>query len=418
MATETQFGGGRMGGVPLNAGGEVQQPFTNIPQGPISRILLKVAFSLLSTAAAFAMVVNTTASAAAEGVDDLDLLLNAMFTSLRLFWDPNSIAGTLTPAQWRTVLGLFNQRDFTGTVVNGVSVPISSGSAKALYVTLTFPVTLDMYFDDGAIFANGSARLKTGAMAYTSGASLTPTVVLANGSAVVSGLSIDLKTESGAGTSGDIGHLWRVQRRLNLSNVYTFEERVMRLALLDILPAATNPGGPTNVGPYELWTPDVFATRYQGERLNAGGYDVTARCTPYLWVEKSRKFLDFAATSGDELRIDITSGVSSVGVYDIQAIPPDSSQVQAVATHVGGGGETHVTHPAPASLPPGYPIPAALAHLLPIRVQAGSAPTTAGGAATNHATAQGVANAAAKRQAVGQAAKAKGGFLARIMGRN
>lgn len=390
----SQYGGGRMGGVALPASGTVTQNFSNIPKGPVSRLFLTLTLSLISTAAAFAAVVSTAGSAAAEGVDDLDLLLNAIFNFFTLYWEAGNQCGSLTPAQWRTVLGLFNQSDFSGGFLNGTSIPVSTGSAKQVNIVLPIPVSLENYFEDGGIFANGSNRLETGQLDYNIKA-LTPTVVMANGSAVVSGLSVSLLAESGAGTENDIGHTWKVNRQANLSTVYQFGPG-MRIALLDAAPAPSNACTAYNVEDFQLWTPTAFQTKYQQERLNFGGYDVTQRCTPLLWIGRNRKFTDFVAQLGVAPKVDAVSGVSSLTVYDIVSVPPAPAAIERVSTKAGGGGQVTITHPTPRSLPPGTPIPAELAPLLPVRVMPG---TPAGGANTGvAATPAGAAAAQTKKQ--------------------
>lgn len=367
-----QYGGGRMGGVALAAGGTVVQNFLNMPVGPVEALILTISVALKSSAAAFAAVVSTSGSASAEGIDDMDLILNALFTLLTMNVDPSTPVGTLTPAQWRTILGLLNQRDIYSTFTNGVSVPISSGSATTFKFMVRLPISLQQYFVDGGIFRNGSQRMKAGDIQYTMASSLTPTVVCANGSAVVqAGMSVAIEPEFGAGSEADIGMTWNVKRLSSLPTSYDLGEG-MRLAILDTTAVASSAVSSFQVGNYNLWQPSSFGAKYAAERLAAGGYDITARCTPLVWIEPNRKFMEFLAMLGAANKIDAVSGVSSLTVYDVRAIGAAPDQVARVATQVGGGGPTTQAAPTPASLPPGTAIPAALQGFLPTRILPGS----------------------------------------------
>lgn len=366
-----QFGGGNMGGVNLVASNDATQDFRNTPKGPIDYFLLTIGFSLLSTGAAFALVVDTEGSAAAEGVDDLDLILNAVFLRLTMLWDPGHQAFALTPAQLRTILGLFNQRDFLGTMDNADQVPVSTGSATAFSIVLKIPVALIDYFDDGNIFRNGSTRLSTGSMIYSCKSSLTPNVVLANGTAAVSGMSVSMAGFNGAGSEHDVGMTWTVKRPANLPTQYAMAEGI-RLAVLDSNPVDTSAVTNWVVAGYaQLLTPAQLGARYQGNRLRAGGFDITKRATPLLYVERERQFHDWLGHKGRDLEINAVSGVSSLTVYDVLAISPPPAVVADVSREAGKGGPVTIVRPTPATIQPGTPIPPALQDLVPFRIQPG-----------------------------------------------
>jgi hypothetical protein len=368
---------------------------------------LTVAMSLKSSGSAFTGVVDTGESAASEGTDDLDLLLNALLTSIAFYPEAETLAGTLTPAQWRTVLGFMNGRDFDGTLKNSFSVPSSVSSAAAYKVIIPFPVSLEQLFEDGNIFSNGSQRLMTGRFEYQVGASLTPSVVLANGTAAVSAFSLALTAETGAGTEADVGNLWKVVRSLNLPTVWQFSDQI-RVGLLDTNPVATNPVTTYNITNYDMWGPSDFGGKYQAERLNPTGYDVTARCTPVQWIEPKRTIQDFAAYIGQVTKVDATSGSSSLSFYDIVVLPTSALAVQRVSQQVGAGGSVDTSHPSPKSLPPGSAVPGALQSFLPVRIApAGTA--SGGGSVTTHSNAQSAGASALAKQAntarTGQAIK-------------
>jgi hypothetical protein len=364
-----QFGGGRLGGVALQAGGLVEQNFVNMPVGPIDILYLILSFSLISTAAAFTAVVDTGSSAAAEGTDDMDLLLNALMTTLTIYADPQSLQGALSLPQWRTVLGLFNIRDFDGSFINGSAIPISTGTAAKFTVAIPIPYNLKNYFHDGGTFHQGSDRMKLGEFDYQSGASLTPTVVLANGSAVVSAYSQAVFAQAGNGTEHDVGPVFQVKRLLNLPTVYDFDAGE-RLGMLMTTPASTNAATAINVGPYELWSPAQFQAQYQADQLYQGaGFDITARATPIIWIQRTRRFQDFLATLGESIRVDIVSGLSALSVYDIKVLTAGAPLIQQLSQSIGAGGAVSV---ATLSPPSGQNVPPAISTLANQRILPGS----------------------------------------------
>lgn len=395
-----QFGGGRLGGVALSAGGLVEQNFLNMPVGPIALLYLIFAFSLKSSGSSFTLVIDTGSSAAAEGTDDMDLLLNALMTTLTIYADPQSLQGAMSLPQWRTVLGLFNIRDFDGSLTNGSTVPSSGSSATAFTVAVPIPYDLSNYFFDGSVFHQGSTRLSLGEFDYTSGASLTPSVVCANGTAVVSAYSISVFAQAGRGTEHDVGAVWQVKRLLNLPTVYDFDVGE-RLGMLMTTPASTNGASAVNVGPYELWTPAQFQAQYQSEQLWQGsGFDITARCTPILWIARNRRLQDFLSSLGESIRVDVVSGLSALSVYDIKALPASPDLVQQVSTKVGAGGPVST---ATLSPPSGQNVPSAIQPLanqriLPGQINATNVTTHSGPTGAASAQATNVAQAGALAQ--------------------
>lgn len=370
-STGGQFGGGKLGGVALSAGAMVPQDFRALPHTSIRDLVLSVNFSVRNAANSTTnLSISTGSSAASEGTDDLDLIMNAIFTTLTVYWDPQNMAFALTPAQLRTILGLFNQRDFAGAI-QGLSaanaVPASSSSAKATSVVIDIPISLKKFFEDGDIFKSGSRRLNDGSIQYTAGASLTPAVVCANATINVTAVSVNLYALAGAGDENDVGNLWKVERKASLPTIYEFDPRP-RLCMLDTAPASTNAVSSYNIGPFGLVDPTTLQGKYQMEQLPAGGFDITARCTPLFYPDKWRKFLDFQAVLGEVTKIEAISGVSTLTLYDIIMIPPTQEAVQSVAQRAGAGGPVNLEHPTPSSLPPGTAVPPALVHALPTRI--------------------------------------------------
>jgi len=385
-----QLGGQSLGSFALAAGGQIVLPFYPMPDGHVDVMYLTIGFSAKSSAAAFAAVVSTGTSAASEGTDDLDLILNALFPGHSMYYDASTdMFVNHSSAQARTLLGLTQVRDFAGNFTNGVSIPISSGSATAFNVVIAIPISLRRMFAHGKIFGQGSARLKTGRYQLLVGASLSPSVVLANGTAAISAVTATMYVKNGIGTPGDIGPTLNCTRVLSQPTVPLLDSQI-RLALLDILPAGTNATTAYNINDLLLVTPAVLQAEYQDNQFVLGNaFDVTARCTPLLWTPYDRNLLDFTAVTQQKNFVQATSGVTSISYYDITMRPTTSAVATHVATQIGGGGSVALSHPSP--LPPGTQIPSGLAALFPTRISSGAqapagstkaaAPTAAGNAA-------------------------------------
>jgi hypothetical protein len=408
-AGSVNYGSNRMGGVALPASGAAAQNFYNMPHGAIDALVLHISMGLISTAAAFNLAVYTGASAQAEGNDDIDKILNGIFNSWTLFWDNSNLCGTLTPAQWRTILGNFNKRDFGGTLVNGASCPISSGAATTFHLEIPIPVSLRRHFFDGAMFTNGSERLKNGSLTYDVKA-LTPTVTCVAGSAVVSAVSVELKVIHAAGEAGDVGPTWRVTRTLGYPTTHKLPPADGgRLFVADVLVPASNTATNINFGEATNWTPLDFGNEYEMNKLQVGGFAVNARCTPYLYIADDARFADFEKLVNHPIHWDMI-GPSSVGIYDVEAVAPTAQAHAEVATRIGGGGNVAELNPTVHSLPVGSAIPATLAHMAPRRV----VPVGAGVSGARISTPQLQAQRVTNRQTSAATAKSA---LTRLLGR-
>lgn len=407
-----QFGGGKVGGPALTNSTMVPQDFRSFPPGSLRDILVTINLSVRNNANATTQLsISTGASAASEGTDDLDLIANALFTTLTMNWDTETQAFSLTPAQLRTVLGLFNIRDFAGAIQGLTatnSVPASASSVKATNIVIDIPVSLKKYFEDGDIFKNGSVRMRDGNLQYTGGATVTGTtaVVCANATINVTAVSINVYVVLGSGSEGDVGHVWKVERKAGVQTIYKFDPR-LRIALLDVTPVTSNVVSAYNVGPLGLLDPVSAGAKYQMDKLPANsGFDITARCTPLIYLENNRKFLDMQAMLGSITGIEAVSGVSSLTLIDITDVPPTPQAVATVSQVVGAGGAVSIQYPTPSSLPPGSNIPGALGSHLPQRILPGSA----GGATSANAAAAGTrtANGLQKTNAFGQMLRSRG----------
>jgi len=380
----TQRGGCQLGSPTVTNGGMTVQPLRDLKPGAYKAFDIALSFLMKSTAAAFNLVVGLGSAMVAEGSDDLDLVLNAILGSLQVRWDSENYCGILTPAQWRTVLAFMNLKDFvTSGFQNGTSCPISSGAAAAVKITMRIPIGLSALFNDGNIFVNGSERLKEGEIDYLWGATAAGTtpVVLANGTANITAVSVLVYAHGATGSASDIGNVWQVVRKAGLPSTVTLDPRP-RLAVFDTQPAGGNPTTQYNVGPYSLLTPAVAQSNYQNERLPAGGADITARATPLIWPAEHTSVEDLSAEIGSELRVESVSGQSTLTLTDIVILQPTPQAVGAVAQRTGAGGPTVLQHPTPRSVPAGMSVSPAAAAFLPVRVSPGSgAPSATGSAA-------------------------------------
>jgi len=222
-------------------------------------------------------------------------------------------------------------------------------------------------------------------------------VVCANGTAVVSAFGISVTAETGNGTKNDIGMTWRVKRQPSLP-AQSQLENVMRIGLLDADPAATNAATLYNVGEFNAWAPSDFQAKYQAERLQTGGFDITARCTPLDTISRDTSIYDLQARLGRSNRVDVLAGKNTITVYDFQLIQPPASIAAKVAQSVGAGGDTTTDHPTLPSIPPGTPVPGHLGSLLPIRITPGKASSSSIGSKSHAQTPDQVAAGVASKQ--------------------
>jgi hypothetical protein len=367
------IGNSRLAGPALVAGNASEVDLRDVDPGYIDCFRVRMNFTLCDTVnpgAGFAAVVL---NGAAEGVDDTDRLLNAMYQNLSLYWESGNVAyNGLTPAQLRSMLIAMNRRDLEGNFVNGSLIPVHAAPA-AFSITLSVPVSLRQFFDDGDVFGSGSHRMESGRFEFFSAATLTPTVVLANGSADVGGQSITISVQYGDGDASDMGATWRARRVLGLKAQSERFVGATRIFMADVLPVAANTNTAYSFLQYRNTSPRDFADRFQSERLNdGGGYDLTARLTPLLFPSKRSTLDDFTNVASASFVWDVTGPNVNLGIYEIWAVDRDARVAAEVNATVGKGGNTNATHIYPRSIPEGGNIPAHMANLVKIRVRQGA----------------------------------------------
>ena len=367
------IGTSRLAGPALQAGAVSQVQLRDLDPGYVDCLRIHVAFGLVDHAnpgAPFALAVS---NGAAEGVDDCDLLLNGLFTNLSLYWESGNVAfNGLTPAQLRTWLIAANRRDIEGTLTNARQVPAHAGPALAIRATLTIPVSLRQYFDDGDVTGRGSHSLESGRIEFLSTASLTPAIVLTNGTADVSGLSVTIGVQYGDGDASDCGATWRVRRILGLKAQSERFVAATRIFMADVLTSATNTATAYSFLGFRNASPADLGSRFQSDRLqDGGGYDLTTRCTPLLFPSKKTQIADFANVASASFVWDVITPAATIGVYEAWLVDRDPSVAAAVAATIGKGGS--VSHQAiyPRSIPTGGTIPGHLANIVKIRMAQG-----------------------------------------------
>ena len=372
------FGGTRMSTSTLTASGLSQAHLRDLSEGYVDHFNVHITMGLVQSTAGGGFSAVVTAGAT-EGTDDMDLLLNGLFSSMSLYWEAGNVAyNGLTPAQLRTALVLFNRRDLEGTFINGAAIPTGGGSATSYRITLPIPVSLRNYFEDGDIFGSGTHRMYDGRFDFNVGTSLTPTIALHSGSAVVSSLAVNIGVAYGDGDASDTGPTWRVRRPGNLKYIGEKFPACTRIGLLDMTANASTDVTAYSFLGYRTVTPADFASRWQADRQrDGGGYDLSARCVPLIFPSPGTKLLDFTNVTGAEWTRDVISTDAAATIMDVWAVDPDPVTFQTVASKTAHGGATTTTVIRPHSFSQGDSVPTHLAGLVKYRARPGKLATGA-----------------------------------------
>ncbi len=356
-------GGSLAGSSPFSAGAESPIELSGLKPGCIGALYCELDFSLKSIGSAFNLVIDTGQQLASEGTDDADLIAAALLSYIALDQDPGdrSVPPSITMNRLRSVLAFLNQDDYSGSLMAGGSVPVSTGGATAFTLLIRFPISLLSYFHDGDAYAQGSERLKQGQISPAWGSSATPSVVLANGTAVVSGLgAMKLWPEYVPGSPTDVGPTWAVRYVSGLPTIAPLGPAV-RLGLL----RPTSVGSDT-VTTY-LITGQIRTLNQSGllitqdyvrdHVIQGGGPDLTKRAFPLIYNSRRSKGADLP-TKAVQTVVDGSNGsASSLSFYDIVARPaPGDAVARTSADAVGGGADTAPQPVAPSSVRPGMPV--------------------------------------------------------------
>lgn len=364
----------------LVGGGVATLSLRGMDPGAIKHFIVELMFTLISTGAAFNNEILQGASAAAVGVDDLDALLLSLTPSWYLQVEGETFQyGPIDPRFLRRVLAYFNNADMNVYPGNGTSIPASNGTAAAYKVTAIIPEDLTDLMMDGDIFHQGSVRMETGQFGWTLGASLTPSVVLANGTATVGAFAMNVRVRYGSGSAGDVGPLWQVFTN-NVNNVWRFDDGQPRLALFDQLKPISNPGSGITINETSNTDVQSLSANYAQDRQQAGQYAVNAAFTPYLWVKPSENFNEWMIKAERVTRIEITAGVTNINIVDVRVKGVSPEVMGSVAMKVAGSANSPVSSIPilPKSLPQGSSIPAQHVAYAGTRIVAGSMPKVNG----------------------------------------
>ena len=359
-------GTGNVNSLALAGKGPVTTKLDTTPPGVIDALILHLDFSLISAGATFNLDVDPTLG---EGGDDLDALMNALFSSMSYFLDGATIVfDGFTPAQWRTEVLKKTLLDIEflsggGVAANGFAVPVSTGVAAPMYIDIPIPLALPAErIADGALFAQGSDRVRKGTLItnYQAPAS----AALKNGTADISAVAAYVYAVGHVGDPGQIGHSYRVERLLNERNPFSVPPGV-RIDLWDESPVWTNavPAQGYSVRGQEdlvLIGPKALAERYRRDICPAGGgvaFAAASRGTPLISMPRGSRAGDMPAASPATVS---AVGVASFNARQTYVVQAPSMVVADVAATAAGGNSAPVAtvHPALPSVQPGQAITA------------------------------------------------------------
>jgi hypothetical protein len=360
-------GNGLIGSVAIAGAGQFERDFRTVVEGNIHYVTIRINFSA-SAGAATTFVVN----ASPEGSDDVDKVLGngvtGLFgnTSLRLDGQ-NWLWQNLNFQQLRTLFGaLLNGADFGGTIFSGATLAMA---ATAYRLEINVPFTLEQYFVDGNIAAQGSERIRAGTFQVVN---LAPATIASVGSTpqtltITSPAAVTLESIGGVGDPHQVGPTFHAERTLNFPNKAELA-MAPRLFLADVTPVATNPVGEngytiTGQERFDLVGASFLGNRYKMTRLMQGGYDITARCTPLQFLRPGMQLLELPTPSAPTIA---APSATTLGFYDVQFVPRGEAITQRVAQLAGAGGNVNAVHPSPRSMSPGQQVPAAAGPYLPV----------------------------------------------------
>lgn len=296
--------GGEALGAPAPATGNYKAMFDGITvDGEVHFVDLLITGTLISIAAAFNAKNPSGAAKLGRTADDLDKMLDFIFNSGSLRIDETNFAFQNELMSYvRTVLAGAEARDWevTGALVDGTSIPISSGGAIAFGIRIPIPMSLrdEVLEEDGDQYKQGTERVKRGGW-LPSVKNIAGVVALANGSATLAALSFDV--EPVTDPNGDkyySGPNWKMRSDPGLPAVVTLQTlpRAKRLFMwVDGIGA-----GPYTVNGAEQKTNKKTAaaliSAFNRNRRRDGGDNTCARGVPLVWPRKGLKLAEMDFT--------------------------------------------------------------------------------------------------------------------------
>jgi len=357
-------GNGLIGSIPVAGVGNFERDFRTVVEGNIHYVNIRCNFTA-SAAAATTFIVSALAESPG---DDIDKILFALAgnTSCRIDGQ-NWLWQNLSLVNLRTLFGaILAGADYGGSISQGAVLAMA---ATAYFIEITIPLSLETYFVDGNISAQGSERMRAGTLQIQN---LAPATIASLGVAVTTmtitvAASWTLESIGGVGDPNQVGPTYHAERTLNFPNKAELA-MAPRVFLADVQPAIGNPvaeNGYTITGQerFDLVGPSFLANRYKFSRLNMGGYDITKRCTPLQFLRGGMQLLELPTPSAPTIA---APSATTLGFYDVQFVPRGEAVTQRAAMLAGANGAVNAVHPSPRSMAPGQQVPAAAGPYLPV----------------------------------------------------
>lgn len=289
------LGGKNLGGPPVATGNQ-KLLFDGITvEGEAVDVDLVVSGLVISTAAAFLAKNPTGDSKVARSADDTDKMLDFIFKTVDLRRDERVylFQGELF-SRIRTALSALCGRDIkpSGLLADGASIPVSTGAAAAFGLRVPLPLSLrdDLFEEDGDVYRVGTEALKKGGL-FANIQNIAGNVVLANGTAVLSGLAFDLVPHIGPGDKYYYGPSWKMETNPTQPAEVPYSQlrRAKRLFLIHDSDGTSGPY--TMKGPVEMESLDATSINdaFVANRRAKGGDRTDKRGVMLMFPRKGLK---------------------------------------------------------------------------------------------------------------------------------
>lgn len=380
--------GGFIANVPLGAGaGQFVLPLDSIPDGNVGAFsTLIVLGGAISTGAAFKLSVT-----GAPG-DDLNLIGADIIQNMSLFLDNSAynFNSRLFTEVRAACIALREGQDWGGGV-NGLSIPISTGTAISVFIPVVIPEAVAEFVRGGQALGQGSARFKSGGRFLCQQIKQADAgLVLANGTLAFTSWQWMFSSQAGKGPATFVGPHWCLDVVLGYPNSTRLDEETWLVLAADYSPATliadgVQPQGITVDGQdkKELTGPTDLASNYTSDHPPVGGgVDVTQYFTPLDWMRKHEAAHEFPAPQRTKITI---IGISTVNLFMLSIKQASGTALANVSQMVGAGGPTAEVNPPIVGTEAGSNVPASQSSFLPVIIaQPGSAAAAAAPAASRN----------------------------------
>jgi hypothetical protein len=366
-------GGGYLGSLAIATGG-TPFDFKKVKNGVITQITMMAEFKLQATAGLGPLIIGGEAM----GVDDLDILGNAIFTNFSCNIDAGTkLFSAITFPQLRKLCQIALLRDFGGSFADGGIVP---GVATNFQLEIPIPIAMTQRLDFGDTMAQGAARVHDGEMNVNILATAPAGIALANYTVTVSALAIKFFAVGRPGAPGTIGKSYffeannwaqdNLERPVGQRIFFGLQGSVAASTLSDTGITLQGQGAKDLIGPLQL------AYEYRDRVLERGaGYDITDGVIPLVFMDKHAT-VD-SLPQPDTLVVK-APGVANLNYLDLRLVEASGETVASVSTSVGGGGSVTESVAASRTSAPAAPATAAgIAASPTVITPGGTAPTSA-----------------------------------------